>query len=143
MLECEIMVGYDYDRFVAFPLTSLKTEDRMKRLVVFCLALVFLVGPVVTAYSQTPQSQMYYAGSQGPSDWDIVVDVTLARPLGLIGTAAGLGLGILALPFTLPSGTTGSVFQKLVAEPFDYTFRRPVGYYGPPIAPTTDLGQQP
>ncbi len=66
----------------------------------------------------------------GPGEFDdgiIVLDVLLARPLGLASIALGVGVFILALPFTLPTGTVGTVAEKLVKEPFRFTFQRPVG----------------
>lgn len=114
---------------------SVRLEVRMKKLIVLCLTLSFIVGPALTAYSQSSSMPSYYAGKEASSDWDMVVDVMLARPMGFIGMACGLGLGILALPFSVPSGSTGQVFQKLVGDPFDFTFVRPVGYYGPPPPP--------
>ncbi len=41
--------------------------------------------------------------------------------------ALGAGVFIIALPFTLPTGTVGTVADKLVIEPFRFTFQRPIG----------------
>jgi hypothetical protein len=41
----------------------------------------------------------------------------------------GVGLvgALVALPFAALSGSTDRVKQRLIVEPFEYTFKRPVG----------------
>jgi hypothetical protein len=54
-------------------------------------------------------------------------DLIFARPLGLAATILGAATFIVALPFTLPSGSVGSSAKVLIGEPVSYTFRRPLG----------------
>ncbi len=58
---------------------------------------------------------------------DMAVDLVVARPLGLVATAIGAAGFVIALPFTLPSGSAGGTACEWIAAPFDYTFRRPLG----------------
>lgn len=58
---------------------------------------------------------------------DLLVDALVLRPLGLVATGVGAGVFILTLPFTLPSGSVGDAACSLVADPFAYTFTRPLG----------------
>ena len=62
-----------------------------------------------------------------PSGEAIVFDVVLARPLGLVTLVAGTAIFIVGLPFTLPTGSVGVSAKKLIADPFRFTFTRPVG----------------
>lgn len=57
----------------------------------------------------------------------IIVDFTLLRPLGIVATVVGTGFFIASLPFSVPTGSTGMAFRKLVAEPAAFTFARPLG----------------
>jgi hypothetical protein len=57
----------------------------------------------------------------------IPVDVLVVRPLTLVATAVGTGIFVVGLLFSIPSGTVGYTAEKLVAEPFKFTFTRPVG----------------
>jgi hypothetical protein len=66
-------------------------------------------------------------GADKPTGSAIVLDVLLARPLGIASIALGAGVFIIALPFTLPTMTVGTAADKLVAEPFRFTFIRPIG----------------
>ena len=43
----------------------------------------------------------------------------------MVGTA----FFIVALPFALSSGSTGDAWDALVAEPFQFTFTRPLGKF--------------
>jgi hypothetical protein len=47
--------------------------------------------------------------------------------MGLIAIVAGSTAFVVALPFTLFSGSVGSSADELVKKPIDYTFRRPLG----------------
>lgn len=58
---------------------------------------------------------------------DMVADLLIVRPLGLVGTVIGAAGFVLALPFTVPSGSVGDTGQTLVVRPFEYTFNRPLG----------------
>jgi hypothetical protein len=57
----------------------------------------------------------------------IVEDVFIARPAGIVATLLGTAVFIVALPFAAISGSVGPVAETLVADPFKFTFTRPVG----------------
>lgn len=67
---------------------------------------------------------------QGSSQ-DMIGDLVLQRPFGLANTIVGIGTWIVALPFTVFSGSVGNSGEKLVAEPGLHTFTRPLGYPAP------------
>jgi len=62
-----------------------------------------------------------------PSGGEMLLDVLLARPVGLAGCSLGLGFFILATPFTLASGTWKSSAKRLVIYPAKFTFIRGLG----------------
>jgi hypothetical protein len=47
--------------------------------------------------------------------------------MGLIAIVAGSTAFVVALPFTLFSGSVGTSADELVKKPIDYTFKRPLG----------------
>ena len=65
----------------------------------------------------------------GDKATDMVVDVLVVRPLGLASTAIGTVLTIVALPFTLPSGSVKASVETLIEKPAEYTFKRPLGEF--------------
>lgn len=67
------------------------------------------------------------ASTTGDKGTDMVLDLVLLRPLGLVATVVG-GVGFLvSLPFTLPAGNVGEAAHELVVRPAEYTFNRPLG----------------
>jgi hypothetical protein len=85
-----------------------------KKLTAFLVVLIMVLstGPV-SAYET--------------SDIDIIADVFFARPGGIAAIAAGSAVFVLALPFSLPTRSAGVVGQRLVLDPVEFTFCRPVG----------------
>lgn len=59
----------------------------------------------------------------------MIADVLIARPIGIAACVLGLVGTVLAAPFAAASGNMDEVTQRLVQDPFAYTFQRPVGYF--------------
>ncbi|MDP2646982.1 MAG: hypothetical protein Q8P24_18755 [Desulfobacterales bacterium] len=57
----------------------------------------------------------------------MMADLALVRPLGMVATALGFVCFTLALPFSALGGNTEATFLKLVKEPAKFTFIRPLG----------------
>ncbi|MBI5344558.1 MAG: hypothetical protein HZB21_06255 [Deltaproteobacteria bacterium] len=90
----------------------------MKRiLAIFLLLSVFMGSPAISFAEEKTE----------PSGSGIVIDVVIIRPLGLASLVIGAGVFVIALPFTVPSGSVKVSAKKLIAEPFKFTFTRPVG----------------
>ncbi len=83
---------------------------------------VFLVVLALVAYAAP-------AMANDPTDATIIGDVLLARPLGLAMIAAGSVLFVVSLPVAIPSRSVGNVGQRLVLDPVEFTFIRPVGNF--------------
>ncbi|MGQ9485680.1 MAG: hypothetical protein ACUVSA_12125 [Desulfosoma sp.] len=64
-----------------------------------------------------------------PDGGIMLADVLIARPIGMAACAVGLVGTVLALPFATFSGNIYAVAERLVVEPFVYTFQRPVGHF--------------
>ena len=72
-----------------------------------------------------------------PDAFAMVIDVPiriLSLGLAMVGTA----FFIVALPFALSSGSTGDAWDALVAEPFQFTFTRPLGKFDEWKSPPTE-----
>ena len=61
----------------------------------------------------------------------MVFDTVFLRPFGLLATVFGSAIFVVSLPFSIPGGNTGVAAKKLVADPFRYTFKRPLGQIEP------------
>ncbi|MEE4113723.1 MAG: hypothetical protein V2I40_12975, partial [Desulfobacteraceae bacterium] len=57
----------------------------------------------------------------------MVGDALVVRPLGLCATVIGGVVFIVSLPFSALGGNTQPAFDYLLADPFKFTFSRPLG----------------
>ncbi|GBF44168.1 hypothetical protein LPTSP2_34710 [Leptospira ellinghausenii] len=62
-----------------------------------------------------------------PSGGEMLIDLIVARPMGLAGTVLGTAAFIVASPFTLLSGTFLQSGRRLVVYPAKFTFTRGLG----------------
>ena len=62
-----------------------------------------------------------------PSAGNIIGDMVLLRPIGLCTIVIGTAFFIVTLPIAATSQSTKQTAQVLVADPFKFTFTRPLG----------------
>ncbi|RMD82402.1 MAG: hypothetical protein D6815_09325 [Candidatus Dadabacteria bacterium] len=62
-----------------------------------------------------------------PSDGEMVVDATVARPLGAVAAVGGTALFVATLPFSLLGGNTKEAAEKLMVGPVKEAFVRCLG----------------
>jgi len=104
-------------------------EEPMKRIMLFCLVLIFAVAPVLAAHGQTSDEASTPQTERSSSAGLMLVDGLIVRPIGIVAIAVGLVGTVITLPFSVPSGNVNAVGQKLIGEPFAYTFTRPLGVF--------------
>lgn len=92
-----------------------------KKLILGLLAVLLAAIPLAAAAESGTVS--------GEKATDMAVDVVLVRPLGLVATVVGAVLTVVALPFTLPSGSVRESAHELIVKPAQYTFSRPLGEF--------------
>lgn len=71
----------------------------------------------------------YYGESEQVREGDVIVDLFLARPLGLVGSAIGLVTQGVGLLFSVPGQNFDETGEVLVEESLTYTFSRPLGRF--------------
>ena len=67
------------------------------------------------------------SGTEQGDGATIVFDLLVLRPIGLVATVVGTGFFVLALPFSLPTGSVGKTYTALIKEPAEFTFWRTMG----------------
>ncbi len=100
----------------------------MKKAILFWLFLFLLVGPALSAHSETSSESAQGYGAQQqepPSTGAILGDFIFIRPFGVIAVAVGVVATVATLPIAVPSGSVGTVAHKLVAKPFAYLYATP------------------
>jgi len=53
-----------------------------------------------------------------------ILDLLIARPLGIVAAAGGTVIFVAALPFTLPTRSVGDSFNLFVVRPWKFSFVR-------------------
>ena len=56
-------------------------------------------------------------------EWNML-DLIVARPLGIAAGIIGTGVFILSLPFTIPTGSSEDAAQMFIVKPFKFSFVR-------------------
>lgn len=59
----------------------------------------------------------------------MVFDLALVRILGVAGLVVGTGAFLVSLPFSVPGGNAEEAYERLMADPARYTFKRPLGEF--------------
>jgi hypothetical protein len=57
--------------------------------------------------------------------WSLV-DLFVARPLGIVAFVGGSAIFVVTLPFTLPSGSVGNAASMFIVQPLQFSFTREV-----------------
>ncbi len=91
---------------------------RCKTLVILFAALFFVFSVYALAVADDQRD-----------DTLILFDMLIARPASLGVTLMGTALFVVWLPFSLPSKTVKDAGKKLVVNPVNFTFKRPLGQF--------------
>lgn len=95
-----------------------------KRSMIFFVIAAFLltsVGSVAMAQAHDPSYNEEVSAEK------MLADFFLVRPLGIAATIFGTVFFVVSSPFSTMGGNTQEVFEKTMAEPAAFTFKRPLG----------------
>jgi hypothetical protein len=104
---------------------SRKEDTLMRKASFAAIVALFVLGLVSPLSAQAGLT--YEIRSEEPSGEEMLADLVFARPVGIAGLVVGVATSIVALPFALMTCTTGKMYEKLVVEPYTFTFDRPLG----------------
>ncbi len=95
-----------------------------------CTRLKMSVQVIAAALSLLLAASSYADDSvTGDKGSDMVLDLVITRPFGLVATVVGTAVFVVALPFSIPSGNVKETADVLVRRPLVYTFDRPLGEF--------------
>jgi hypothetical protein len=90
------------------------------------LAAALVLAPMMaTAQSPNPPQvprDDYSAGQ-------MAADILLGRPLGFVATVVGAALFVVSFPLSVAGGNMEEARQRLVIDPAEFTFKRPLGEF--------------
>jgi hypothetical protein len=84
---------------------------------------------LITALVLIPLGAEALAVGKDPTAGEMIADTVFARPLGLATTIVGSTVFVISLPFSALGGNVSTALQKLVKDPFVFTFKRPLGSF--------------
>jgi hypothetical protein len=97
-----------------------------KRLVILLLAVIFMASFSLPVLAEEKDGT-YRSWDSYPTGEEVAWDALIARPAGMATCIIGLAVSLVALPFALASGSQSNLYRGLIAEPFEFTFKRPLG----------------
>ncbi len=89
----------------------------MKNLLLIVLSFAIVFAPTLAVALESEKTEA------------IAADTLLMRPLGLASLVVGTSLFIVSFPFSVLGKNVHDTQKVLIEDPFNYTFRRPVGEF--------------
>lgn len=99
----------------------------MEKGIVIILAFAMLAVPCGSIAAENMNRPISLQENEQGEEIPVIIDVLILRPVGVATCIVGLAASVIALPFSIPSKSTGRVYRALVRDPFNYTFKRPLG----------------
>ena len=82
----------------------------------------------IAALAAATQAQAYGPViDEVPSAEAMTFDLFIVRPLGLVGTVAGVAVYVVALPINLLTFNLAAPARRLIVQPAKFTFTRALG----------------
>ena len=96
-----------------------------KKSLIITIIAAMLIMPLAT----TSALAIEYWDAEDPSGGEMVFDVVVLRPVGLVATAVGCVFWVVSSPFAALGGNMDVASEKLVKDPAAFTFKRPLGQF--------------
>jgi uncharacterized membrane protein YdjX (TVP38/TMEM64 family) len=93
----------------------LKRRSAVKKILIVLTAAFFMFSSAAVFAKEKPGAE------------EVIGDVAVLRPLGFCSLVFGTVVFIIALPAAVITKSTEQTAEVLVKEPFEYTFKRPLG----------------
>ena len=93
-------------------------------MVVMMISLSFSLTPVAAMAQEDTAVNIY---GSGPSGEAMIGDALIVRPVSLVCLGVTSLVFLVGWPFAAAGGNQAEAKQKLLKDPVDYTFKRPLG----------------
>lgn len=94
-----------------------------------CPATVLLILAILMLPLGSAVVAQEYIENEEASGDAMIYDFVIVRPISAAATLVSTTLYVLSLPFSALGGNSDEAAEKLVKEPFEWTFERPLGEY--------------
>ena len=96
-----------------------------RKLITYLLAITLATSNM--AFVSSAYARDYESSTERPSGGAMLVDAVFMRLPMTVVTIAGAAVFVVTLPFSALGGNVGEAGTKLVKEPFEYAWVRPLG----------------
>lgn len=86
-----------------------------------------LAAVLATTLGTAPMLQAQQPIDESPNEAEMIGDLLVARPIGVVMTAAGTAAFLVSLPFTVLAGSVSEAAETLMVGPAKTTFVRCLG----------------
>ena len=93
-------------------------------MVVMMISLSFSLTPVAAMAQEEIAVNVYDSGASGEA---MIGDALIVRPVSLVCLGVTSLVFLVGWPFAAAGGNQADAKQKLLKDPVDYTFKRPLG----------------
>jgi hypothetical protein len=91
--------------------------------------VLFLVATLtILPFGSAAVAQVEFEPEQ-PSAGAMTYDLVILRPVGIVSIATCAAIWVVAFPVALIGGSVKPATQRLLVEPFKFTFPRPLGAF--------------
>ena len=96
--------------------------------VVMLVSAGLIIVPFGAAFAQIGQDYDRYP-TKGRTPEKMIFDVAFVRTTGILGIVLGTAAFVVSYPFSYLGGNSEQAYQRLVVDPAQYTFKRPLGAF--------------
>ena len=100
----------------------------MNKLIKYPATVLLILAMLLLPLGTSALAQEYILSEDASGD-AMIYDFVIVRPISAVATLASTTVYILSLPFSALGGNSDEAAEKLVKEPFEWTFQRPLGEY--------------
>jgi hypothetical protein len=95
-------------------------------ILLLCIAMVISLSLATPSFAKSDSSDY---GKSDTAAGKMAVDLVVIRPIAIVGSVVGCALYVASLPFSLPGGNSGEVWDTTVKAPVKFAFVRPLGSF--------------
>lgn len=90
------------------------------------LIIMMIAAMMIMPIANTALASEYFE-SEDPSGGEMMFDLAVVRPVGIVATAVGCVIFVVSSPFSALGGNIDTASEKLIKDPAAFTFKRPLG----------------
>jgi hypothetical protein len=117
---------YGFRGFIPWKQQEVHIMSSLKKKLVSCFLAIVLVTSNLTLVNSA-YAREYDSNNERPSGGAMLVDAVFMRLPMTAVTIVGAAVFVVTLPFSALGGNVGEAGTKLVKEPFEYAWLRPLG----------------